>query len=112
MSDPVTEGARAAGRRLGIVADVEAALYAQDNAERSGQYFDPVALASLVISAATLAWTVYNDLKKKAAKPSRDLVTRTVTTQLRRSQNVDGDQEEAITITVQETINAIDGPPR
>ncbi|MGH3374269.1 MAG: hypothetical protein ACRDP6_05990 [Actinoallomurus sp.] len=107
MTDPAAEGARAAGRRLGLVAEVEAALHAQGG--RPGQYVDPVAVASLIVSAAALAWTVYADLRKKTDKPSPDVVTRTVTTQLRRSQTITGDQEETVTVTVQETLRAIDG---
>jgi hypothetical protein len=111
VTDPAAEGARAAARRLGLVAEVEATLHAQDDGVGGEleQYFDPVALASLIVSAAALAWTVYTDLKKKAGKPPPDVVTRTVSTQLRRSQTLTGEQEETVTITVQETIRAIDG---
>ncbi|MBO0820104.1 MAG: hypothetical protein J2P26_04560 [Nocardiopsaceae bacterium] len=73
--------ARAAARRLageldpGLRTQVEAALAAADG-ERPRQYFDPVALASLIVSAAGLAWTIYRDLRAKAAKPAPTVIVK------------------------------------
>ncbi|UBU15049.1 carboxymuconolactone decarboxylase family protein [Nonomuraea gerenzanensis] len=105
MPDPVADGARAAARRLGLTADVESALQAR----RPDQYLDPVSLASLIVSAAALAWTVYQDLRKKTDTPSPDVVSRTVRTELRRSRTLTTRDEEVITLTVQETLTAMSG---
>jgi hypothetical protein len=64
MIDPVEHTVRAAAHRLvaehgpGLVTDVEAALHARGSAQRPEQYLDPVSLGSLIVSVATLAWTV------------------------------------------------------
>ncbi len=75
MNDPVGAIAQAAARRLTpeygprLQSEVEAALYARDAERRPDQYLDPVTLGSLIVSTATLAWTIYNDLRKKAPEP-------------------------------------------
>lgn len=88
MTDPVSAGARAAAVRLapdygpGLAADVEAALYTRSSQQRPERYFDPIALGALIVSIATLAWTVYTDLKKKTPSPAPDVVARTVRVEL------------------------------
>jgi hypothetical protein len=81
---PVTDStialsARAAARRLSVdhgpqlVVDVEAALHPH---RRPDQYIDPISLGSLIVSVATLAWTVYQDLRTKKGKPTRQEIIR------------------------------------
>ncbi|MEV0379177.1 hypothetical protein [Nonomuraea sp. NPDC050643] len=108
-SDPVADAARAVARRLtpGLVTDVEVALQARDAAKRPDQYLDPVSLASLIVSAAALAWTVYRDLRKRTDTPSADVVTRRVRTELRRSRTITARDDEIIALTIEETITAI-----
>ena len=36
-------------------------------------YMDPVALASLIVGVASLAWTVYTDLRKRTVKPTAEI---------------------------------------
>jgi hypothetical protein len=113
MSDPVERNARAAARRLaaehgrGLPADVEAALHARGSVPRPDQYLDPVSLAGLIVSAASLAWTVYADLKTRTAKPAPEVVARTVRVRLEHA----GEHESAlrdhvIEIVVDETVQA------
>jgi CBS-domain-containing membrane protein len=77
LGNPVGRSARAAARRLApehgpeLEAQVEAALYARS----TNQYFDPIALGSLIVSVATLAWTVYKDLRTKTRQPQRETIT-------------------------------------
>ena len=73
--------ARAAAQRLSgeygyeLRQAVESAM--QDGQARPGQYVDPVSLASLIVSASALAWTVYTDLRARNDKtPSHAVVTR------------------------------------
>ncbi|GAA2975343.1 hypothetical protein [Actinokineospora diospyrosa] len=54
--------------------DVLAALHAPDHSP--GHYLDPIALASLIVSAATLAWTIYQDLRTTNPKPEADTIAR------------------------------------
>lgn len=57
------------------------------------------------MSIATLAWTVYTDLKNKAPKPSPAVVTRTIRIQLSNNGELDPTQRDRIIdIVVDETI--------
>ncbi|MGO9724434.1 MAG: hypothetical protein ACLPN6_03510 [Streptosporangiaceae bacterium] len=87
--DPITAAARAAAAQLapeygpGLAADVEAALHSQETTQRPSQYLDPISLGSLIVAIATLAWTVYSDLRKNTPEPSTRVVARRVRTELR-----------------------------
>ena len=87
MSDVVSTAARAAAERLsadlgpGLPAEVEAALHAQ-RAPGIDQYFDPVSLGSLIVSVVGLAWTIYQDLRKRKSPDPEDGVTRAVRAEL------------------------------
>lgn len=80
MNDPSKTIARAMAQLLederpGVVADVEAALAArQHHAAQSAQYVDPVALGSLIVSIASLAWTVYAGLRERTAEPTVEAI--------------------------------------
>lgn len=113
MSDPVEDGARAVAQRLaprygpGLAADVEAALHARYFPAPADQYVDPVGLSSLIVAVATLAWTVYSDVRNRRQPPPPEAVVRTVQAQLRQARDLDTTHyEQVITITVQETLNA------
>ena len=111
MIDPVEHGARAAANRLTaqhgprLNTDVEAALQARGSAHRPDRYFDPVSLGALIVSIASLTWTVYTDLKKKTPTPRADVIARTVRVQLRDAGEVDlTAHDHVIDITVSETL--------
>jgi hypothetical protein len=117
MTDPITAGARAAAERLapqygpGLAADVEAALHTRDLEQRPERYFDPVSLASLIVSIATLAWTIYTDLKNKTPSPAADVVARTVRVELRNRGDAGLAAPEQITdLVVTEVIKAAEDP--
>jgi hypothetical protein len=94
MTDPVSAAARAAAERLapdygpGLAADVEAALHTRGQGQRPERFFDPIALGALIVSIASLAWTVYADLKKKTSSPAPDVVARTVRVELRKQAGI------------------------
>lgn len=110
MSDPVGTAARAAARRLetpsapGLEAEVEAALAARESASPPPQYLDPVSLASLVVGVASLAWTVYMDLRKHTARPAPEVVARTVRVRLHDSGHTAPDH--LVEVVVTETMQA------
>ncbi len=112
MNDPVGTAARAAAQQLqagagpGLVAEVEAVLATRESPAAPPQYADPVALASLIVAIASLAWTVYTDLKKRTAKPSPEVVTRTVRVGLRDQGHAAADH--VLEVVVTETIWAAD----
>ena len=90
MTDPAADAARAAAAILApdlgphLPAEVEAALAARDAAQRPDRYLDPVSLASLIVSIASLAWTIYNDRHKHSQEPPPpESITRQVRITLR-----------------------------
>ncbi len=100
--NPVDRTARAAARRLApeVEAQVEAALHARN----TNQYFDPVALGSLIVSTATLAWTVYKDLRNKTPKPARETIAEQVRTELPTDPTPPADLDKIIEVIVDEII--------
>jgi hypothetical protein len=113
VSDPVLVGARAAARRLvpalgpGIEADVEAALHVRVLAPQPQQYFDPISLGGLVVSVATLAWSVYTDLRSKTPQQSAETIARAVRVQLRDTGALVPEQRDRIIeVVIDEVIHA------
>ena len=111
MNDPIGIAARAAAQQLqaeagpGLVADVEAVLATRESPSAPPQYGDPVALASLIVAIASLAWTIYTDLKRRTAKPTAEVVARTVRV-TRRDQGQADAPDHIVEIVVTETIRA------
>jgi len=111
--EPIERCARAAAQRLAgefgdrLTIDVEAALHASSASQQPARYLDPVSLGGLIVSIATLAWTVYNDLKKKTPQPSRDVVARTIRVQLRDDTELEPAQRDRIIdVVVEETLRS------
>lgn len=111
MSDPIAIVARAAAQQLeaeagpGLVTEVEAVLATRESPSAPPQYVDPVALATLIVAIASLAWTVYTDLKERAAKPSAEVVARTVRV-TRRDQGQADAPDHIVEVVVTEAIRA------
>jgi hypothetical protein len=113
MSDPIEVTARATAAQLaaehgpGVVAEVDAALHARRHAERPRQFVDPYSLGSFIVAVATLAWTIYADLRKQTPEPRPQEVKRQVLVELR-EQGAAGrkDAERITAIAVTETIRA------
>jgi hypothetical protein len=84
---------------------VEAALRTRGAPQRPEQYLDPISLAGLIVSVATLAWAVYNDLRIKTPEPSPAVVARAIRVQLSDVGELDSAQRDCIIeIVVEETI--------
>jgi len=111
MTDPVAIAARAAAQRLEsgdsarLAVEVEAALAARETEERRQQYIDPVSIGSLLVALASLAWTVYRDLRKKTDSPAPESVARTVRIKLR-EEGQELPDGRVIEIVVDETLRA------
>ena len=96
MTDPAAQAARSAAAILApahgpaLPAEVEAALAARDPGHRPGRYLDPVSLASLIVSIATLAWTVYNDQRTRDTKntPDPEAIARQIRITLREQDTI------------------------
>jgi hypothetical protein len=113
MPDPVADASRAAAQRLadelgpGLAADVEEALEGRGEAHSPERYLDPVSLGGLIVSVATLAWTVFNDLRNKTPKPPPEGIARRVRVELETHDSVTPAQRDRIIeIVVSETIVA------
>jgi hypothetical protein len=111
MNDPLGIAARAAAQRLqaegraGLVAEIEAVLATRESPSAPPQYADPVALASLIVAVASLAWTVYTDLKKRTAQPAAEVVARTVRV-TRHDQGQPAAPDHIVEVVVTETLRA------
>jgi hypothetical protein len=75
VTDPVADAARSAAVILApdlgpnLPAEVEIALAARRASQRPDQYADLMSLASLIVAVATLAWTIYQDLREPTSQP-------------------------------------------
>lgn len=114
MNDPIGITARAAAQQLqakagpGLIAEVEAVLAIRESPSAPPQYIDPIALASLIVDISGLAWTVYTNLRKRTAKPSAEVVARTVRI-TRRDQGQADAPDHIIEVVVTEAIRAAAG---
>jgi len=113
MSEVVGEVSRATAQRLvgelgpELALHVEAALDRRRGGSPPQQFFDPVSLGGVVVSAATLAWTIVNDRKSRAAGVKRELVTRRVRVELKTDEGVTVEQRDRIIdVVVDETFIA------
>lgn len=109
--DQVTKAARAAARELSVHfgpqlrPDVEIALHPQRAEQPSTGFFDPTAVASLIVSIAGLAWQIYRDLKNAHQNPTREILVRAVRSERRRtSGNLSAVEENIIEIVTAEFV--------
>jgi len=117
MTDPAADAARSAATILApdlgpnLPAEVEAALAARDTEQRPDQYIDPVSLAGLIVSIATLAWTIYNDQRHRTPDPPPSSIARQVRITLRDQDTSLPPGTEHITEVVATEIIRQDSPP-
>jgi hypothetical protein len=89
VTDLAAKAARSAAAILApdlgpsLPVEVEAALSARHTTRRPDRYLDPVSLASLIVSIATLAWTIYNDQRRNTPDPKPDTIAHQVRITLR-----------------------------
>jgi hypothetical protein len=96
VTDPVADAARSAAAILALdfgqrlPADVEAALYARSSDRQRPDQYDPLAIAgfavsaaSLIVTAAQLAWSILVDRDQHTPEPSHDTLTRQIRVSLR-----------------------------
>jgi hypothetical protein len=111
VDENVASAARAAAKRLAGVfklpLDTEVELALDNEGPRSrGQYFDPISLGSLIVAVATLAWTIYADMKGKGTVPKPDHIARRVQLQVRVPHGVSPDHANTvIEVVVDEVLN-------
>lgn len=102
--DAVGAVARATAKELApqygprLQAEVEAALYSTGASGPPSQYFDPVAVGSLIVSIAALAWQVYNDRKKQGEKPTKTTMASVLRVERRKHADLTATEETVIEI--------------
>jgi hypothetical protein len=73
------------------------------------RYLDPVSLGALIVSTATLAWTIYTDLRTKTPHPSPQVIARRIRIELHDPTPIETtERDHIIDVAVTETIHAID----
>jgi len=109
----VASVAVAAARRLAaelrlpsLPLEVEAVFRSSGTREQPRQFVDPVALASVVVSVATLAWQVYCDKKKEGGRPTRDTLITTVRVQQWERSDLTRAEEKIIEVVAAEIFKA------
>jgi hypothetical protein len=113
MHSPQDEIARHVAAKLAKTTDpnlpqlVEGVL-ADPETKNSAQMFDAaiaIGLASLLVSIASFAWTVYMDLKKSTPKPDKAILARKTRLKFHTSEGIDeATRELLIDAVVEETI--------
>jgi len=93
----------------GFTGAVESAL-ASGGRQQAPPTYEPgtaIALGSLLVSAASLAWTIYKDLRKETAQPSKSVLARKVRLRLSDEQMIDANRaERIIEVVVEEVVKA------
>lgn len=141
MTDPVAEAARAAAATLApelgaqlpaqveaalaardqgwLPGQVETALAARDHGERRPGQYDPlavaglaVAAASLIVTIAQLAWSVYTDQRRHAPEPSPEAIARQIHITLRQQDTPLPDSTDHITEVIITEIIRKTRPPQ
>lgn len=118
MTDPAAEAARSAAAILAsdlgpnLPAEVEAALAARETQQRPDRYLDPLSLASLIVSIATLAWQIYTDHHNHTPDPPPSSIARQVRITLRDQDTVLPAGTERITEIVATEITRQANPPQ
>lgn len=107
MNEQVSTVARAAAHRLGpeigqdLRFQVEEALGGNG---RPDQFVDPVALGSLIVSTAALAWMIVKDIRANNLSPSADRVIRQIRIELPPSEHISAETRDKIIDAVVEQL--------
>lgn len=119
MGSPVDRIARSAAQRLALDADlpalvpeVERQLEIGDGIPSPDRY-EPVtmSIAALLVSVASLAWTVYTDLKKQTPKPDPEVVKRRIRVEIELPDGVPAAERDRIITAVVEQAMAETAKP-
>ena len=114
MEAEVENVALEAARRLteqygvGLVDEVETQLRGAAKPERF--VVDPLSIASLIVSVASLGWTIYQDIRKGGGRPSAESVEVRVRVHFGERLPFAKDEQLAIKVVVDELVHAMDNP--
>ena len=91
--------ARAAAHRLAPEIGQDLRLQVEDALGGNGQpdqFVDPFTLGSLIVSTATLAWTIVKDIRADNLSPSADRITRQIRIELPPSEHIPAETRNKI----------------
>jgi hypothetical protein len=91
-----------------LVTEVEAGIYGDDEQSPPGQYVDPVALGSLIVSIAALGWQIGSDLVKRGEKPVPDGLAQRIRVERRLESDVTNAEEKIVEIVSIEVVKRLD----
>jgi hypothetical protein len=113
IASPVDRIARSAARRLerdgdlpSLVPEVERQLQL-GTAGQAAERYEPItiSLAALVVSIASLAWTVYTDLRKQIPRPDPEVLKRRLRVEVKLPEQVSAaDRDRVVTVIVEATL--------
>jgi hypothetical protein len=113
MASPTDRIARRAAQRLArnadlppLVPEVERQLQAGE-ADQPAERYEPVtvSLAALVVSIASLAWTIYTDLRKQTPRPDPEALKRRIRVEVDLPEQVSAaDRDRVLAVIVEETL--------
>ena len=116
MAEPHAEISRRAAARLAPEIDpklpqmTERVLSVGDSGVEQYELGTAIAVASLLVSMVGVAWQVYQDLKKKTQRPSRDVFVRRMRVQTRERTELDGSKRDRmVEVVVDEVMAAARG---
>jgi len=88
-----------------LFADVEETLHRRDSDESLSQYVDVMELAGVIVSAASLAWSVYLGLRQKAPSAARQELQRSLHIELLQQDGTESELDRrVINVVIDETI--------
>lgn len=79
-----------------LLTEVYTALHSRNTQQHPTQYFDPITLGSLIVSIASLGWTIYRDQRTKTSSPNKDLIARHIRLELPPTPNTTTQQRDHI----------------
>ncbi|HEX4806104.1 MAG TPA: hypothetical protein VFU94_09400 [Conexibacter sp.] len=110
MNEVIAGASRAAAARLAdelgreLPGSVEAALHAKPTAAPAS-YADPVALGTLIVAVAQLAWSVWTERRRATPEPPPAVVERAVRVELREADTLDPAlRDRVVAVVVDELI--------
>jgi hypothetical protein len=92
-----------------LVAQVEAGIYGDGPQARPGQYVDPVALGSLIVSIAALGWQIGSDLMKRGERPAPDGLAERIRVERRLESGVTSVEDKIVEIVSIEVVKRLGG---
>lgn len=112
MTQSTEQIARRAAQRLAtdidrplLIAEVERHLDNQTAPEAATYEPVTVSVAAFIVSIASLAWTIYNDIKNRGGQVDQEVVSRRIRVMIKPSDNFsESERDRIVDVVVEETV--------